>query len=88
MAVQTFSEIRRGAVIEGFVGNEEEFVLDTIGQGAIGAVGGQSEVSRGKTIENAIAVIKSGGYEGVNKYFCRGVTERGAETGDVPELGE
>lgn len=45
------------------------------------------EVSIGNAIENAIAVIKSGGYEGVNEYLCRGVTERGAEMGKHSRAG-
>lgn len=44
------------------------------------------EVSGRESVENDISIVRPGGYEGVNDYFCCGAGEGRAEMGDVVEM--
>ena len=46
------------------------------------------EVGGGEAIENAVAVIQSGGYEGVNECFCSGGGESRSKACNVTEVEE
>lgn len=112
MLLQEVGEVGRGQVMEGFVGEEEELVLDAVlnrepvelledgGDVFSGAGVGEEagsrvlnvlqflEMSGRKSIEKAIAIIKSRSDEGMDEDFSCRLGEGRTEAGDVAEVEE